>query len=557
MQRAACSVAVSIAVAFLWAGCSECSLTGTSDDDSSHSEPWPLETPIAADVPESARGVAFVRRLRDLRRSIGFALEHLPEDDGDSARSALAELHELVRPDALGLSSSADVAVFVRAEHIGFVVPLDSPSTFRKEIERVGDRPDVEIRRLDGGDVRQASFDDASSVVQFTVRNGRVLVRTAPARPASGPSGPVDKTSAFQSFFAERTPARDRERWPREAPKRKLFETVVSNGDPPRAAGFVEPGAWVDELETEGQAAVIQERFANQLGPTAFRVEFDDAENRLQVDIRNREDPEEPSVISRMGKASDERPPLGGLVQPGVLGVLRLSVDPKKVYRTLVSSLPAEGREQLDVFWRHVRNQLLIDAPDAVLGNLTGHAAAVFYGLKGDQLEGPPTQVLRRVFELRATREVVLLPIKSYEKAERLLDKLTQITRGRLSRQRDEHTVQYIWLEDGSLEWALILGEEYVLFVDSATSLQKATQYERRGRRLTETQISDMGIGPLLEKQQRSGLYLDTGTLAELLRENGRERIAELLVPFRSVVLTSEMDEDASRTQLLLRMEGE
>jgi len=549
------TAAVVAAVGLVCTGCSKCSLTGVSDD-SPGSAPWPLRNPIASDVPETARAVVFVRRLEDLRRSVGFALEHLPEDDGDSARSALAELHGLVDPDALGLAASADVAAFVRAAHLGFVVPLDAPSTFRKGIERLSGHKDVEIRKIDGGDIREATFEDASSVVQFTVRNRRVLARTAPARPASGPSGPVDKTSAFTAFFAERQPGETGDRWPRETPKRELFESLLIKGDEPRAAGVVEPGDWLDELETDGQAAVIQSRLAHQLGPAAFRADFEDSKRRVHIDIRNREDPEEPSVVARMGKASGERPPLGGLVQPGVLGVLRLSVEPEKVYRTLVTSLPAEAREQLDVFWRHVRNQLLIDAPNAVLDNLTGHAATVFYGLKGDQLEGPPTEVLRRVFELRATREAVLLPIESYDEAEQLLDKLTQITRGQLSRQRDGHTVQYIWLDDGSLEWALILGEEHVLFVDSSTSLRKATEYERRGRRLTESQVTDMGIGPLLEHQQRSGLYLDTGTLAELLRENGRDRIAQLLVPFRSLVLTSEMDGDANRTHLLLRMEG-
>ena len=200
-----------------------------------------------------------------------------------------------------------------------------------------------------------------------------------------------------------------------------------------------------------------------------------------------------------------------------------------------------------------MRDKLLLEGPEKILENFNGHVVLVFYGLDGESLSADQGMSLRRVLELRATSEAILLPIKSRKKAERLLDKMTQITQGRLSRQRGEHTVQYAWFDEGELEWAFILSDEHIIFVDSATAFGQAMQFERRGRPLGSEEIDKLGIGPLLERRGRSGIYLDTGTLANLLSENGRDTAASWLLPFQSVLLTTEMDGETSKTRLRFR----
>ncbi|MFB6372645.1 MAG: hypothetical protein ABEN55_05945, partial [Bradymonadaceae bacterium] len=287
---------------------------------------------------------------------------------------------------------------------------------------------------------------------------------------------------------------------------------------------------------------------------TGIRARLTSDQSDLSIDLRSRSTTGEPVVVSDLGTPSGTFPGLGGLVEPGVLGVVRVSVDPQSVYRLLVSTLPADRRARLKAFWKQLEQKLLIDGPESILENFTGHAVAVFYGLGDDILAGGRGASLRRFFRLQSTREVVVLPITSRTDLERLLDKATQVSRGRLSRQQGKHTVQYAWFRDGTLEWALVLSDEHLVFVDSATSFDKALQFEHRGGALTARQRKSMRIGPLLETRDRSGFFLDAATVGNLLAENGRERAAAWLEPVRSILLTTEMDDEASVTRIDLRL---
>jgi len=554
LSRAVAGVALALVVCFGAGACSDCRSSTGDSHSPDRAPPWPLDSPVAAPIPEAAQAVLFVRRFDDLERGLEFALDRFPTEGAGSTLSVVAILHDLVRPEPLGISPETDVAAFYQGGDVGFVVPLAAPEKFSDEVTSLIDDENLRGRKLGASGIREIQFGDSSTVLQFAVRGDFVFARTAPANPPSGPSGAVDRGAAFRAFFGDRRPGSPRQ-WPHSEATRDLVAAVASDRESPRAIGYADPGPWLEQLPAEGQAATIRTRLARQIGPTGFHIALDPTRNQLRIDLRNRSVSGEPTVVADMGEASGERPPLGGLVEPGVLGVLRFAVGPERVYRALESTLPAERREQLEVFWGRARRQLLVDGPEAILEHFTGHAAVVLYGLAAERLGESNLEGLRSIFELRATREVVLLQIESRDEVERLLDKLTQITRGRLSRQRSEHTVQYIWLEEGSLEWALLLGDEYVMFVDSATALQKATRYERVGRPLTDREVETMRIGPLLEGRQRSGLFLDTGILAGLLREHGRERTADFLVPFRSLVVTTEQLEGANRTRLQLHLE--
>jgi hypothetical protein len=515
-------------------GCvGSCAATPSAPVDSS--APWPRSSPLVQHVPHDAETAVFVRRLADLQPAVAFAGRTLPEG---GLRERLADL-PLPAPGDLGLADEQSMAAFRHDEHWRLVVEVDDREQFdaglRKftaehAFEVVGEDKRVEriTRASDGGD-------KPATVAAIRHRNGAAFIRPGPA--------PTDDGAVL--------PKRRRPNWPSGDARRELVGELA--GDEARFLAVGTPSELVPEAADSGPARQIRERLANQLGPTGLRAGVDGDTSTLSVTIRSRSTAGEPMVVSSLGQADGKIPPLGGLVEPGVLGMARLSVDPQSTYRLLRSTLPAGKRRQLDAFWRQLRKQLLIDGPDKLLDHFTGHAFVVFYGMGSATLGEDGGPIWRRILTLQTTREIVMLPIESREKLEQFLDKMTQISRGRLSRESGEHHVQYAWFDDGSLAWALLLGDGHLMVVDSPTSLDKALAYERRGGTLGDETRQQMGLRPLLENNGRSGLYLDAGTVGRLLRENSYKRAADWLSPFRRILLTTEMDGDASSTQVELR----
>jgi hypothetical protein len=539
-------------------------------------EAWPLDSPLADHLPPKTRATLFLRRVDDIGAAADHVLATVPEDRTERYGPGRWLQRTGFAAGRLGVAGEAPAALFGTPAGWGVVAPLADPSALQGRLDRLDADEEWSIEKRGEGRwrvARRAVAEEASESDDGgaeTETHTDTDTATAPADPPDLPTGPLADLTVADGYLTLRTigsepaarptarPVAADASWPSTERARSLLEDLVDSpteaGAKTRAVGLVEPGDWMRSDGATGQAAVLLSRMVNQLGPTALRLTHDAERGELAAELHSRSDPGEPTVISEVGPAEGDLPALGGLVEPGVLGVLRFSVDPKAVYRLFVSTLPARRRQQLEMFWEQMDSKLLVDGPDGLLDNFTGHVVLVFYGLDGEQLSTDEGLSARQMLTLQPTSEAILLPIKSRKKAERLLDKLTQITKGKLSRQRGEHTVQYAWLADGVLEWAFILSDEHILFVDSATAFGQAMHFERRGRPLTAEQIETLGIGPLLERRDRSGLYLDTGTLANLLAENGHQKAAAWLVPFRSLLLTTEMTGGVSRMRVVFRL---
>lgn len=499
------------------------------------SAPWPRSSPLVQHVPDDAETAVFLRRVVDLQPAVQFAVRTLP--DG-RLREQLSEF-PLPAPRDLGLAEDQSIAAFRHGDSWRLIIEVADRNQFdtglrefaaEHALQVVGE--DKQVERLTHESDERG---EPETVAAIRHRKGAAFIRPGPA--------PEKGTSVL--------PERRRPNWPSGDARRELVGELA--GDEARLLAVGNPSKLVPEAADSGPARQVRARLANQLGPTGVRVDLEGDSSTLSLTIRSRSTAGEPMVVSSLGKADGEIPPLGGLVEPGVLGVARLSVDPQSTYRLLRSTLPAGERRQLDAFWTQLRKQLLIDGPDTLLDHFTGHAFVVFYGMGSDALAEGRRPVWRRVLTLGATREIVMLPIESRAKLEQFFDKITQISRGRLSRESGEHHVQYAWFDGGSLAWALLLGDRHLMVVDSPTSLDKALAYERRGGELGDETREEMGLGPLLERSGRSGMYLDAGTVGRLLEENSYTGAADWLSPFQRVLLTTEMDGKASRTQVELR----
>ena len=310
---------------------------------------------------------------------------------------------------------------------------------------------------------------------------------------------------------------------------RDLLVRGLESRDP---AGVVRPAPWLSNIETSGQSTVLLQRIISQLGPVAFSTELGDEGRTLEMEVLTPGEPGAPRVVEDLGEAGGQLPPVGGLIEPGILGVARVSVDPASLYQLVVSGLPAERRTELDGFWERLNEELQIDARANVLENVQGHAVVAVYGIKTETLEQAGEHWFNSIIQLAATREAVLLPIKDREKMGRVLDALTTVTKGRLQRQAVGDTIQYAFFEDGELKWAFILGDNHVLYVDSAVAFDQAMQYERSAHPLGDS-MAETGVSALLGPEQISGVYLDTASLANLLKEAGAQEGAQLLAPLR------------------------
>lgn len=533
-SRAAVVVLVALGWCLVTGGCvGSCTTTPSAPVDDS--APWPQSSPLVQHVPDDAETAVFVRRVADLQPAMQFAAHNLPEGRLRERLSALP----LPAPGDLGLADDQSIAAFRHGGRWRLVVEVEDRKTFDAGLQKFATEHELEVVGEEKRVERLARISEASekpeTVAAIRHRRGAAFIRPGPA-PSDG--GGV-------------LPERRRPNWPSGDARRELVGELA--GDGARLLAVGDPSEMVPEAADSAPARQIRARLANQLGPTGVRADLGGDAPTLSLTVRSRATAGEPMVVSSLGKADGEIPSLGGLVEPGVLGVARLSVDPQSTYRLLRSTLPAGKRRQLDAFWTQLGKQLLIDGPDTLLDHFTGHAFVVFYGMGSDELAEGTRPVWRRVLTLQATREIVMLPIESRKKLEQFLDKMTQISRGRLSRESGEHHVQYAWFDNGSLAWALLLGDGHLMVVDSPTSLDKALAYERRGGELGAETREEMGLGPLLEHSGRSGLYLDAGTVGRLLEESSYEGAADWLSPFHRVLMTTEMEGEASSTRIELR----
>jgi hypothetical protein len=117
---------------------------------------------------------------------------------------------------------------------------------------------------------------------------------------------------------------------------------------------------------------------------------------------------------------------------------------------------------------------------------------------------------------LRATNEAVWIPMRETSDVRRLLNAWTQLSEGKLRVQAaTDDRLEWAWVEDGVLEWTVMLRDDGIVVVDSSVALDHVRKWETEGGRLAEVLVA-RGVDEMLEGADRSGAYLDFAALRSL-----------------------------------------
>ncbi len=379
----------------------------------------------------------------------------------------------------------------------------------------------------------------------FAVPTGRLDPRTTLGAP--GAAWPMEELGKMLSSWSERP---QDERWANDRAVKAMRGGWAQKSD---VVGSMQPGEFIRKVDAKGQAASIRNRMISQLGTFQFAADVDAPSRSVTVRVRSEGNPDAPTFVRDLKGATGEVPRIGGLADPGILSIIRLSVNPDKTWQLLRSLLPAEDRLKIDQTFADLSKELSLDAKKLLLDNLHGHVFVFVYGFQEDVLSSENPTFIPDLFQLRATREAVLVPVKDTEKAKRFLDILTQLSKGKLNRQALGDSMQYAWIDDGPLEWAVIVGKDHAIVVDSSAAFDKATIYERGARKLPAA-LEARGADKLLDGAHRSGAYIDLAALANLLNETDNEA-GPWLAPYTSVVVTTEMGESSAELTLEIGLE--
>ena len=356
-----------------------------------------------------------------------------------------------------------------------------------------------------------------------------VLVPTKLSGVPSGESFSQREASRFLQAWSESKPTG---KWGgrREAIwLRTLFESTG-------VCGVVDPSDWIASLPARSeQAKVLRERIESQSGTIAFGLV--QRGGMIDLEIRSVEESAEPVFVTDLGQADSELPMLGGLIEPGVLGVFRLSGSPWRFYQLLRSSLDAHQRRELDRWGERIKSEFQLDLRTDIVDNLSGHLVVVIYGFSASFFREFSLDSVPGLVSLSGTREAVLWTVKDGKSLSGAIDIWTGLSKGKLRRQRIDDRVQYAWFEEGTMEWALLVDEDSMIFADGLAAFDHATLYQRSARPVSSTLHET--LKPLLMERDRSGFYLDLRSLSALLAETENTVAAAWLRPFSSVLLTT------------------
>lgn len=507
---------------------------------------WVEETALTQFVPKTARTLAFTRDLATFGETFAFMAERLPRPEIAPARQAWSDALGVdpASPDALaelGFSVAAPTVVFYDRGFWAVGAGLDKPEVFAKKLAALATRKDLEIAESKFGTSTaiRLAHDDRTLFVTHDNQHALIAVRV-------DDSALGDAASLPEAWL----PTSGKSRFLDRKLHREVLRELSTVGE---VVGVVRPAAWLANTEAKGHAAVLLDRILSQVGPVGFSASSVSLEKAARLRILTPGEPGAATMIGDLGQAEGEIPPLGGLIEPGVLGVARLSVGPQQLYDTLLSAMPAQRRPEVDAFWDTVDKELRVDARNDILKNLRGHAVVVAYGIDSDTLGESQSHWYLDTLKLEATREAVLLPIKERKPLVDTLDALTEVSKGKLSRQAVGHTMQYAWMVDGELQWALIVADDHVLFVDSAVAFNHARAYERNARPMGP-KLEEAGITRLVDPAHSAALYLDTASLTNILAEMQTDATTEWLEPFRSVLITTRTEDGMGVTDVELEI---
>lgn len=489
-------------------------------------------------VPAEAENMVQTDQLETLIETVEPLFRRLPDASGFRVAATqwqkVLGIHPLKAEDweLLGVDSDQRATVFRAGDSWVLHGQLASTKMLETWLEarREARTFEVDTEGLEGWETTLLSS-GGEEVALFAVRNRELLMLPAGRLLPGGAT--TGRRAALRTLLL--TPADQRmeaQGWVKEFTPKFAKSNV---------AGTARPASWLPESMRVPQADVIYQRMKKQLGPLGFTANYRETSQTLELELMSSGDPREPTFVRDLKGARGTLPVVGGLVDAGVLGVARVSVSPRKFFDFGRSLLPAETRTELDSWIQRLDSVLRIDVVGDVLTNIKGHAVVAIYGFDPELLKLGNSSFAFDLLSLRATREAVLIPIDDQGRMERVLNAWTQASQGRLNRQAAGSTLQYAWLDEGALEWAIILAEDHVVFVDSTAAFDHALVYERAARPV-EGALVDRGLPELLTGVDRSGFYVDAASLANLLSEAGNTSLAAWAMPFRSILVTSDVE---------------
>jgi hypothetical protein len=336
--------------------------------------------------------------------------------------------------------------------------------------------------------------------------------------------------------------------WTRGPEEAGLVASLVGGGEV--AAGIIRPDVWLREsAESQGRdhGGVLIRRLAEQLGALGWTMRHEPDREALSVTMRLQQSAGEPMAVADLGAATGSLPPMGGLMSRDVLGAVRLSADPQLAYQLTRSLLPAQTRREVDAYWSGFESKMNIELPESLLNAVAGHAVLVVFRVRprqrvlSDASEGVDEWSLlwRRFVHGEATREAVMIPITDRAAVERVLNVATQLSSGKLSRDKADASVHYAWIGERGLSWALVLTDEYVVFADSGVAFNRAVNFSRNATPI-DGELRRRGVHRLFDGQNRSGLFVEASRARERLRQAGWRGAASFARPLEWMLFTSE-----------------
>lgn len=436
---------------------------------------------------------------------------------------------------AFGVSPQAPIGVFLQQGLLGVSVSLEAPGQLTQQLEAL--RQDEDPWQLE----RSQDYSVINLPGGLSVG---ILERERVALLLFGLGGQRQEVEAWAQRLAR---APSHEHWEQEAQHRALRERLYK---PQEVFVALDLGGALKGLPSPTpQADALKGRLIELQDELGLSLRYKADEQRLYATLYTQDEPTEATVVRDLRGALGELPELGALVWPGALGVVRVSAQPEPLKMLWLSTLSLKQQQQLSEFERTLRDELSIDLEEALWGNLTGHMVTVLYGLNPEVFGQPPLMVLRDVFALKATREAALLTLQEGKKLGDVLDAATQLSQGKLRRQAAEGATQYAWFERGELRWALLLHDDYVIWIDSPVAFTRASQQTRSSLPLKPT-WQPTHLPELLKERDRSGVYLDMSALLALLPDAQLEQVKPYLGPIKSALLISDAMERASNIQL-------
>ena len=248
--------------------------------------------------------------------------------------------------------------------------------------------------------------------------------------------------------------------------------------------------------------------------------------HRIQGQLFVSSTEQEPIFLDALDPASSPLDTeLGVLLGPRARGIFHLAASPHSLLETLKGALDFEQRQQLDEYFVYLKDELLLDVEQAIFENLTGHFLLIIYEQDPDARRA--SSPAPDPFGLSTTREALYMPLRDSFAMEQFLNALTQITRGRMRRQRVDEIIQYVLLDDGELQGAFLLGKDALLWVDSSVAVEQGMRHLNSPRALSDKQSKR--FGDLLKGRQGFGMWFEPGRYLEDV-EKEEEQDASSLV---------------------------